>query len=519
MTLQDFHWHTISKNMKNFHLLILSGFFIIIPTFSVSAQEYDSFEKFNRKRQERFDSFREQRRKEFEEFRRKRNEKFAEYIRGKWEAFTPKPITPKPKDEKVPPVVVPKEEPTPVNPKPKPIPFVEVAPIPDVEPQPEPIDPIEELPITTIHPTITFTFFGTTEKIRFDKKNVIHLTSLNENALADAWLKLSEESYTNLIHDCLELRKKYELCDWAYLMMLQNVAESVSGKWCNEAVLLMAYIYCQSGYQMRLAIDNQKLHLLVASKHHIFGLPYFSIDSTNFYPLLRKGEKINNQIQICSTAFPQEKAMSLLIPTTQNFAINYKGERTIKSERYPDVAATVRINQNLMAFYSTYPTSMLDENIMTRWAMYANTPMAKDVARQLYPQLKPLISGKTQLEAVNILLNWVQTGFVYEYDDKVWGGDRAFFAEESLYYPYCDCEDRSILFTRLVRDILGLKCILVYYPGHLAAAVNFTESVNGDYILLNGQKYIISDPTYIGAPVGLTMVNMNNKSAKVILLE
>lgn len=505
--------------MKNLHLLILKGFFVIIPTFSVSAQEYDSFEKFNRKRQERFDSFREQRRKEFEEFRRKRNEKFAEYIRGKWETFTPKPITPKPKDENVPPVVVPKEEPTPVNPKPKPIPFVEVAPIPDVEPQPEPIDPIEELPITTIHPTVTFTFFGTTEKIRFDKKNIIHLTSLNENALADAWLKLSEESYTNLIHDCLELRKKYELCDWAYLMMLQNVAESVSDKWCNEAVLLMAYIYCQSGYQMRLAIDNQKLHLLVASRHHIFGLPYFSIDSTNFYPFLRKGEKINNQIQICSAAFPQEKAMSLLIPTTQNFAINYKGERTIKSERYPDVAATVRINQNLMAFYSTYPTSMLDENIMTRWAMYANTPMAKDVARQLYPQLKPLISGKTQLEAVNILLNWVQTGFVYEYDDKVWGGDRAFFAEESLYYPYCDCEDRSILFTRLVRDILGLKCILVYYPGHLAAAVNFTESVNGDYILLNGQKYIISDPTYIGAPVGLTMVNMNNKSAKVILLE
>ena len=172
-----------------------------------------------------------------------------------------------------------------------------------------------------------------------------------------------------------------------------------------------------------------------------------------------------------------------------------------------------------MAFYSTYPTSMLDENIMTRWAMYANTPMAQDVSKQLYPQLKAIISGKTQLDAVNILLNWVQTGFVYEYDDKVWGGDRAFFAEESLYYPYCDCEDRSILFTRLVRDILGLKCILVYYPGHLAAAVNFTESVNGDYILLNGQKYIISDPTYIGAPVGLTMVNMNNKSAKVILLE
>lgn len=93
------------------------------------------------------------------------------------------------------------------------------------------------------------------------------MSALNENSIADAWLKLSEESYTNLIHDCLELRKNYELCDWAYLQMLRDVSESVCGKGTNESVLLMAYVYCQSGYQMRLAIDGQKLHLLVASKH------------------------------------------------------------------------------------------------------------------------------------------------------------------------------------------------------------------------------------------------------------
>lgn len=77
--------------------------------------------------------------------------------------------------------------------------------------------------------------------------------------------------------------------------------------------------------------------------------------------------------------------------------------------------------------------------------MYANTPMSEDVKRQIYPDLKAAINGCDQLTAVNKLLNFVQTGFEYEYDDKVWGDDRAFFAEESLYYPYCDCEDRSIL--------------------------------------------------------------------------
>ena len=152
-------------------------------------------------------------------------------------------------------------------------------------------------------------------------------------------------------------------------------------------------------------------------------------------------------------------------------------------------------------------------------AMYANTPLDERVKSQLYPNKKKKIKGLNQLEAVNKLLNWVQTAFVYEYDDKVWGHDRAFFAEETLYYPYCDCEDRAILFTRLIRDLLGLQTILVYYPGHLASAVSFTDEVSGDYILLKGKRFIITDPTYIGAPVGKTMPDMNNSQANVILLE
>lgn len=497
------------------------SFIALMPQLTL-AQGNNSLSQYKAKRQQEFNNYKEQRRKEFEEYRRKRNEEFAEFMRKSWANINSKPVTPKPKDENIPPVVIPKDDVKPVNPNPKPIPYEEIIPVPKPKPQPEPINPIEEVPVTPVapaQPSVSFTFFGTTDKVRVDKQKLFRLATLSENAVADAWLKLSEESYTNLIHDCLELRKKHDLCDWAYLQMLRDVSEAVCGKGTNEAILLTAYVYCQSGYKMRLAIDGQKLHLLVASLHHIFGQSYFVLDGTNYYPFLRKDETMNDRVYICAASYPKEKAMSLLVPTAQNFTINYKGQRTIKSERYPNVAAAIKINQNLMSFYNTYPTSMLDENIMTRWAMYANTPLAKDVKDQLYPQLRPFISGKSQLDAVNILLNWVQTGFVYEYDDKVWGGDRAFFAEESLNYPYCDCEDRSILFTRLVRDLLGLKCILVFYPGHLAAAVCFTDSVNGDYIQLNGRRYIVSDPTYIGAPVGMTMPNMDNQKAKVILLE
>lgn len=162
---------------------------------------------------------------------------------------------------------------------------------------------------------------------------------------------------------------------------------------------------------------------------------------------------------------------------------------------------------------------MINDDFGTRWAFYANVPASEEMLSNLYPKLRELIKGKSQWEASNRLLNWVQTGFVYEYDDKVWGDDRAFFPDETLFYPYCDCEDRSILFSRLVRDLMGLEIVLLYYPGHLATAVHFTEDVAGDYLTVNGKRFVVCDPTFINANVGRTMTDMDNSTAHVILLE
>jgi hypothetical protein len=137
----------------------------------------------------------------------------------------------------------------------------------------------------------------------------------------------------------------------------------------------------------------------------------------------------------------------------------------------------------------------------------------------LYPPLKKVISGMSEKEAVEVLLNWVQTSFEYKLDNQVWGGDRAFFAQETLYYPYCDCEDRAILFSRLVRDIVGLDIVLLCYPGHLATAVAFNDNVNGDYLTYKNRRYVVCDPTYINAGVGRTMPGMNNREAQLIALK
>ncbi len=369
---------------------------------------------------------------------------------------------------------------------------------------------------------IKFDFYGGTHKVRLGEENRFSLRDCKEKSVADAWMKLSRERFSNTINDCLALRDAGQLCDWAYLNMLKAVGDAFCGEGTNESTLMTAYIYAQSGYKMRLASANNKLYLLFASNALMYNKSYYPIGGERFYIFDSDASSVSifGELAVFDKPFPKESSLTMLITKEQKFKTVETDARTIVSERYPDMKVETKTNKNLIDFYDAYPPfAQTSDDLMTRWSIYANTPLSTLSAERLYPVLKEKVKGKTQLEAVNRILNFVQTGFVYEYDDVVWGHDRAFFADETLYYPYCDCEDRSILFSRIVRDILGMKVLLVYYPGHLATAVHFDEEVRGDYISLDGRKYTVCDPTYIGAPVGRTMPNMDNSGATVILLE
>lgn len=459
-----------------------------------------------------YNEFRRQAHADYENFRDEANRKYAEFVKDTWKQHKVMPAIPKPKNEDKPPVVIKdKERQKPIEDNPLPIEDTVKPPVP--EPQPIPVAPIIEQP-KPAEKHVAFTVYGTEMKVRFNDDQQFTLTDCSELSVADMWQKLSGLDYNNTIRDCLELRITKRLSDWAYLNMLSKMAETCVGKG-NAATLLMAYIFCQSGYQMRLARAGEQLKLLFGTEHAIYGKGFYRIDDVDYY--MYDGEE--EHLHICNVAFPQEKPLSLLVPQQQDFTVVKSPMRSFNSDLYHDLKVKACVNKNMIDFYSNYPSSMIKSNFITRWAMYANTPMERTVKESLYPELRKNLKDRTELSCVERLLNWVQTAFVYEYDDKVWGADRAFFAEESLFYPYCDCEDRSILLSRLVRDLLGLKVILVFYPGHLATAVHFTGEVKGDYIMLDGMKFVICDPTYINAPVGKTMPNMDNSKATVILLE
>lgn len=468
---------------------------------------------------DRFNKFKNQSRQKHLSFREECNRKYIEFVRKSWNKYSQnlpaeKPGEPRVEPERLPDTVTP--APLPLDESQKRTVEGELSLAQDIEtPQPriQPVSPIREIEEDNEFSGMPFSFYGTSLKVRIDESKRINLGKITPDRVADALQYFSTDAYNNLLFDCLKIRDEHRLCDWAYLLMLKSLAEQYSGAGTNESTLLLGYLYCQSGYKVRFATDDERLYLLIASDHVIFGNGPYVIGEDLFYPL----EDTEGMLSICEAAFPKERTLSLYIPEQPVLDEGETGTRKITSSRYPEISVEVGVNKNLIDFYDSYPSSYVNDDFTTRWAMYANTPMADNIQKSMYGTLKEKLAGMSQIEAVERLLNFVQTGFVYEYDEKVWGGDRVFFAEETLHYPFCDCEDRAILFTRLVRDILGMECALVFYPGHLAAAVHFDEQPGGAYYTsADGKNYTLCDPTYIGAGVGMEMSQFENSKVTLI---
>lgn len=491
--------------------------------FATVTRKVDSLEVEPKKAEDpmmaRFNKFKKSTQAKFLSYRQECNRKYTDFVRKAWAKIGVEPPIEKPVEPKVQPVVYDDTVSTSrflfFGRKKKKADVVERDTLPARAKQPQPIEEVKQVAQSAQereYGSMPFIFYGNEYTVRLDETKRLNLGEITPDRIADVLLHLSGQEYDNLLYDCLALRKQHNLCDWAYLLMLKEVADQFCGADTNESIVLLGYLYCQSGYKVRYAYDEDKhLYLLVACDYVIFGKASYTIAGERFYPL----EEVNKDLIICTAKFPNEKVLSLHINSPMRLDLIEEDERVVTSKRYPDVSVKVAVNRSLIDFYNVYPTSFKPDQF-SRWIVYAETPMNENVKEQIYPTLKQKIQGLSEYDAVSRLLNFVQTGFAYAYDDDIWGYDRAFFAEETLYYPFCDCEDRAILLTRLVRDLLGLDCVLVYYPGHLACAIHFTHETSGTFYTFNGKDYTVCDPTFINAPVGMQMPGLDDSGVKLI---
>lgn len=444
--------------------------------------------------------------KEFQEYKDKRDKEFTAFLKAHWKA-----------------VDIVKGEVRDEDPKPDVMPVAEPLPAPPVAPVTKPVIVSVPKPVPVKQPKtappvvvpggrpVDIDFYGRQVRIYYDASlNQKLNSSINKDAVSAYWSALSRSEYQDLLKQLDEQKTSLQLNDWAFASLIHKVSIAIDNNRRNESALLSWFLLAKSGYKARIAFDSSSIYLLVPSRHEMFEVSYFTFSGIRYYAVEFDGKKYKlGQVFTYDGEYP-DASKEFDMQVTSVVASNDKDERRHLSFDFEGKKYNIDVtyDRGRVKFFSTYPQLNLN--------LYFGSGVYKVTATPLQNQLAAHMQGMSEQQAVNFLLRFVQTSLQYETDEQQFGEENYLFPEETLFYPYSDCEDRAVLFAWLVQSLLGLQVVGLDYPGHVAAAVHFNEEVSGDSIDYQGKRYVVTDPTYTNAIAGMTMPDFKKFRPTVI---
>lgn len=473
-----------------------------------SAAKQRDFERYEKEQEEAFRSYLETEEQEFKHYNDSINREFGKYLAETWRNFDlqlkeqpikfPVPLTiydpetPRPEPSQLPvkgELKLPK----------KPLPRLKTnMPLPS------------SLPISIPAHQLEKRFYGVTIAWNKPEFHLPHLAGVTEAEIANYWTALAKLPYDSWATQLMHWKSALKLNGWGlYLLINEAFTVYAPGGTKNEQVIFTVFTLNQLGYRAKIGRVEQELLPLIAFECNLFNTSFFIYGKT-VYSVVNREHKDLSLVQSCRMEYGG--ATKLLDMSVQSSPLLAPAviTKTVKDKKR---SYELCFNKNLVDWYATYPC--------VDFFIYAEAAPDKNFLQSVKQQIQPVIEGLSQEQAVNELLHFVQFAFDYMTDEKQYGYERWFFAEETLASSHSDCEDRAILFAQLVRTLLDMPVVLIYYSGrHLATAVKFhNPQMKGDYITVDGQKYLLCDPTYIGADIGMSMPSVRTIPAEVIKLK
>ncbi len=304
------------------------------------------------------------------------------------------------------------------------------------------------------------------------------------------WEKLP---YQPLVQSLQAHKKQYELSDWMYFLLIRKASEQLfPGRSDNYRTMAQWFLLTKSGYRVKLLCNNQRAYIFVHTANMAFELPYIETKEGRFVNITghfdKSAQKLSrlsdaemlynvrgrsfdfsvNELPKILSANPIEKTLSFR-HDKQTYELTVKGDKTV------------------ISYLRNYPKLELNA--------WARVPLSDVAYNSFIPAFRQLIEGKSQQDAVRMILSFTRNAFVYETDQNAYQEDNLIFSPEmTLLSPYSDCEDRAILFAYMVKELLGLKTVLVEYPTHVSAAVNL-PTIIGKPVIFGGEAYTFCEPT------------------------
>ena len=335
---------------------------------------------------------------------------------------------------------------------------------------------------------LSFNFFSQNITLVYNAQLNYQLNTFTNSNIANYWLKLSNIEINNFLEQIKSYKQRLNLNDWHLYLLVKKIGINIINDE-NNSKLLTWFLLNKLGYDVKIGLTNSGVYLMPSSQQLIYNTQYSQINQRRYYSFKHRGKVITYP-----SKFNNTKTLDFNNATTPYLKKDIRYRTLSFTDDGKQYNISVPYNKNLIKLYGAYPS--------LNWKYYFSQPISPLTKFAIFKQLKGIINNMTEVQAVNFLLHLTQSGFEYKTDGEQFGRERSLFLEESLNFPANDCEDRSIFFGKLVKELLGLRVVGLNYPNHLATAVEFKSHVKGDSVTYDNRRYIICDPTYIGADIG-----------------
>jgi len=489
--------------MKKIIILVL----LLFTSFTSFSQE--DIEEMMRKMQEATQKEINKSNKAVQDFIDENDRAFAEFLKKDWEMF--QAFQGIKRDEKPKPVKIPKAPPSP-----KPILKGQtikkiVIPQKTIITKPKPLIKIPEIKRAE---KSNINFFGQNLDFYYDKNFCTFIKyPINNQSISEYWKSLSATDFAKYIEQLSKFRQQFQLNDFGFAQLIYHSCEKIFSNKENERLLFTWFILSKTGYDVKTGFNSSQVYLLIYTQNMLFSTPFLKINNRQYFVVhpAKMNQKVKN-IYTYKGEYPGSKnPVNFNITSPINISSINKTKQLQFKYQNNSYSIPVNYNPYLINYYENYP--------QTNYEVYFTSPVSFQTKLSLVKSLKPIIENKTQPEAVDIILRFVQTSFQYQTDDENFGREKPLFPEETIYYQYSDCEDRSILFAFLIQELVGLEVIGLKYEGHMATAVNFSTPMKGDVLNVQGKQFLICDPTYINANIGLCMPQFKGKLPEIIKIK
>ncbi len=361
-------------------------------------------------------------------------------------------------------------------------------------------------------PSTMIELFGVSLRLPRPRQNLPRLKSSSSRDISDYFADLSQTDFSSVEAALNKAAENLNLQDWGYTRLVHAFAAREAGETAAEAYPLTWYLLLRAGYDVRLASDGTRdgYYLLLPVSRKLYNIPFAGIDGKVFYFIDFTGrdrqptrfftypEGHPGATRILEVSFHDQPSLPESVQQ-RTLGFDFQGVRHEIPLQY---------DRSVIDFYSEFP--------QTDFSAYMEAGTSKTFIASIHNSLQPTLDSMAPREAVNFLLRMVQSGLSYRTDQDQFNREKWMLPEETIHYPYSDCDDRALLFSWLVKELLGFKVLGIQWTGHASTAVAIPGAGEGTLFSYKGTQWTLCDPTYLGADAGMVMPAYSGSSFSII---